>query len=171
MDVELLHVGRTAEFIQHCLVHDLQVKVNRSTASSLLHSAIACPRETEVIRFGSEKFDKMATYFNSNDQQVHYASAANSVGTYAITRLLGELRRTVRDYQPVSRSQGNFLPMMSPRVFAASEPRPAQQGVAEGSGFQLVPGSELRERTRAAGREAGGQDTERSNVSGEGLLT
>jgi len=166
MDVELLNVRRAAEFIQYAMVHDLQVKVNRSSASSLLYSSIACPGETEVIKFGSEKFDKMATYLDSNDQQVHYASAANSVGTYAITRLMGELRRQIRDYQ--SPSEGNYLPMMSPRVFVAPESQAARGAAGLGSGFQLVPGAQLAARTQPPPMRGG--ETGRSDVSGEGSL-
>lgn len=168
MDVELLNVRRAAQFIEYSMVHDLQVKVNRSAASSMLYSSIARPGEIEVIRFSSEKFDKICTYLDSNDQQVHYASAANTVGTYAITRLLGELRRTLRDYQLLS--EGAVLPMESPRVFTRSAPQSAQRAAGLGGGFQLIPGKDLENRGKAAGPSGLAVQTDRTDVSGEGSL-
>jgi len=153
MDIELLSVKRTARFIEYTLTHDLQVKVNRGSAASLLASSIAKPGESHVIEFGSEKFDKLMTFFAANDQQVHYASASNSVGVYANTRLLGELRRQLRDYRSDGANEGDYLQMMSPRdsggEFTDRSARQAPGGLA---GFTLPSEEKLKSRFAEVGQ-------------------
>lgn len=169
MDIELLSVSRAARFIEYSMQHDLQVKVNRSTAASLLSSSIARPRETEVMEFGSEKFDKIQTFLNSNDQQVHYATAANSVGVYAITRLLGELRRQIRDHLPDNGDEGVHLNMMSPRNPVRSGPGTARGGLSLGSGFGLISAQELAHRATLPhkGKEVKSQQIEQEGDASE----
>lgn len=140
-----MNVARAAQFIEYCMQHDLQVKLNRSSAASLFGHTIARPGEKDTISYSAESFDKIQTFLASNDQQVHYAGAQHSVGVYAITRLLGDLRRRLRDYV----SEDGFAPlnMESPR-----NPLPNRGaatyggGLALGSGFGLVSARELAHR-------------------------
>jgi len=155
MDIELLSVSRAARFIQYTLEHDLQVKVNRSTASSLLSSSIARPDEQHYLEFASEKFDKLMTFFAANDQQVHYASASNSVGVYANTRLLGELRRQIRDYHnaPVGANEGDYLRMMSPRGFGGDNTQRTARSESGGQpAFRLPTEEQLKSRFAEKGK-------------------
>jgi len=126
-DIELLSVRGAARFISFTLQNDCQAKVNRTQACSLLRSSIARSGDLDTIAFPSEKFDKILTFLMSNDQQVHYASASNSVGVYAFARLTSDLRRMVRDYSSGTRLGGDLddslPPMMSPR-----DPPPAGGG-------------------------------------------
>jgi len=118
-DIEVLSVRMVSRFISFTLQHDCQAKVNRTQACTLLRSSVARSGDIDVIHFPSEKYDKILTFLLSNDQQVHYASASNSVGVYAFARLTGDLRRLVRDYTSGTRERGELddglLPMMSPR--------------------------------------------------------
>jgi len=163
MDIELLSVPRAARFIQYTLEHDLQVKVNRSSASALLSSSIARPGEQHYLEFASEKFDKLMTFFAANDQQVHYASASNSVGVYANTRLLGELRRQIRDYHntPVGANEGDYLQMMSPRGPSGQLTERSARSESGGlAGFRLPTEEQLKSRLAATGKApvAGAKD-------------
>lgn len=100
----------------------MQVKVNRSVAAGLLRSSLSRSGDVHIIEYPAEKFDKVMTFFSENDQQVHYQSK-DTVGVYALTRLLGELRRTLRDYQmPRGLAIGNGPPMISPRGPPATGP-------------------------------------------------
>jgi len=155
MDIELLSVSRASRFIEYTLTHDLQVKVNRSSASSLLAASIAKPGESHVIEFGSEKFDKLMTFFAANDQQVHYASASNSVGVYANTRLLGELRRLLRDYRSDGVNEGDYLQMMSPRDSGGElTDRSARRQPGGMTGFTLPSEEKLKSRFAEVGKTA-----------------
>jgi len=116
-DVELLNVNRARHFIAYTLENDLQVKANRSRAGSLLTRSLCANDDIDYVEFPAEKFDKMITFFTENDRQVHYQER-DTVGVYSIVRLLGELRRLLRDY-----SSGTAGPMQigghsmaSPRV-------------------------------------------------------
>jgi len=126
-DVELLSVPRVANFIAYTLENDLQIKINRSSACSLLRSSIARERDIDTLSVPAEKFDKIMTFLVENDQQVHYASGSNTVGVYAFTRLVSDLRRQVRDYRSSTRSSGSIgsgSPMMSPRDRYSTEESP-----------------------------------------------
>lgn len=131
-DTELLSVDRCARFISYTLSCDLQIKIHRSTALGHFRGSLAREGDADVIEFSAEKFDKIMTFLSENDQQVHYATSANTVGVYAIVRLLGDLRRTLRDYAVPGYSQVPLGPgpaMMSPRTFQAPRrPRDAPTG-------------------------------------------
>jgi len=118
-DIELLSVCSAARFISFTLQNDCQIKVNRTSACSLLRSSIARSGDLDTIAFPSEKFDKLLTFLMENDQQVHYASASNTIGVYAFARLTSDLRRQLRDYSSGTRERGDLgddlPPMMSPR--------------------------------------------------------
>jgi len=128
--VELLSVSRASAFIAYAMENDMQVKIHRSTAQRLFAGSLARPSDNHVVEFSAEKYDKVMTFLTQNDQQVHYATAANTVGVYAIVRLLGDLRRQLRDYtaqgyrpQPLA----GDVPLLTPRDF-----RPAE-GAREGA--------------------------------------
>jgi len=131
-DTELLSVDRAARFISYTLSCDLQIKIHRSTALGHFRGALAREGDQDVIEFASEKYDKIMTFLTENDQQVHYAASSNTVGVYAIVRLLGDLRRQLRDYTQPGYAQvplGAGPAMMSPRTFQAPRrPRAAPTG-------------------------------------------
>lgn len=93
-----MSVSRASRFVAYVMDHDLQILTHRREACTLLSSALARNGDSHCIELSADKFDKMLTYLQQNDQQVHYASAANTVGVYAIVKLVGELRRRLRDY-------------------------------------------------------------------------
>jgi len=95
-----LAVDRIAEFVSFTLDHDLQVLLNRRTALALLNRSLARTDDQLVLKWSAESFDKMVTFLTQNDVQVHYAAASQTVGVYAIVRLVGELRRALRDHGP-----------------------------------------------------------------------
>jgi len=121
-DVELLNVNRARHFIAFTLEHDMQVKANRSRGGSLLSRSLCAAGDLDFVEFPAEKFDKMMTFFMENDRQVHYQER-DSVGVYAITRLLGELRRLLRDYESDTCGPMNVsgFAMASPRVAPRDE--------------------------------------------------
>jgi len=131
-DVELLSVDRAARFISYTLSCDLQIKIHRTTACGHFRGALAREGDLDVIEFSAEKYDKIMTFLTENDQQVHYAASSNTVGVYAIVRLLGDLRRQLRDYTQPGYAQVPLGPgpaMMSPRTFQAPRrPRAAPTG-------------------------------------------
>jgi len=123
-EVEILAVDRTSRFISYTLACDLQVKIHRSSALGLLRGSFARPEDVNVIEFSAEKFDKIMTFLTENDQQVHYANSANTVGVYAIVRLLGDLRRQLRDYRPARPEDTPRIGdghLLTPRVLRARD--------------------------------------------------
>lgn len=99
METELLDVHRCSAFVAYCMDHDLQILTHRREAHILLRATLARDGDDHIMELSSDKFDKIMTFLQQNDQQVHYASAANTVGVYAIVKLIGELRRRLRDYR------------------------------------------------------------------------
>jgi len=154
MNIELLELRRTARFVEYCMQHDMQVKVNRGSALTLLQSSIARPSDPRVIEFGSEKFDKMVTFLASTDQQVHYAGPGNTVGVYAITRLLGELRRQIRDAE-IPQGEDFYMDMASPRDPTIRRPvtREARQADQPRPVPAFVSADELQRRVANAQRQ------------------
>jgi len=146
----LLDVHRASRFITYALENDLQVKIHRSTALSLCGAAISRRGDVDLIEFSAEKFDKVMTFLSQNDQQVHYATATQTVGVYAIVRLLGELRRQLRDYERegYEPNLGSGPPMLTPRG-------PPSQRDPQGS-RPRVPGLDL--------HGLGGQETGQGDV-------
>jgi len=156
METELLSVARSADFLQYCMEHDLQILTHRREAHTLLRGALARASDRKVLQMSSDKFDKMMTYFQQNDQQVHYAAATNTVGVYSIVKLLGELRRRLRDYQ-FDHDEDVGLDLMSPR----GDPR-ADASAAQGR----VPPIDVRNMARHAPRSGAsdsgaGEETEK----------
>jgi len=114
METELLSVARCSRFVAYCMEHDLQILAHRREAHTLLRSTLAVSGDTHCIELSADKFDKIMTFLQQNDQQVHYASAANTVGVYAIVKLIGELRRRMRDYHVPDQADLGFE-YLSPR--------------------------------------------------------
>jgi len=151
METELLSVQRASHFVAYCMEHDLQILAHRREAYSYLCSALAKSGDINVISMSGDKFDKMMTYLQQNDQQVHYASAGNTVGTYAIVKLVAELRRRLRDHDdPTDVDLGHdYLSPRNPPVPAPAPP--TSSSTAAGA----VPRLDLGARGRGASSSAG----------------
>lgn len=167
-DIELLDVSRAARFISFTLESDMQVKVNRSVAAGLLRSSLSREGDLHIVEYPAEKFDKVMTFFSENDQQVHYQSK-DTVGVYALTRLLGELRRMLRDYHmPRGLAIGNGPPMMSPRGLPASGPS-SDYGPGDDFSRRLPYGTESqRDRFAAAPLEAAAKVVQATQAEASG---
>jgi len=102
---EYLNVYRVEKFVRHALEKDLQITLNRREAAALFLRCLAdtCDPESQMIEMPAESYDKITAFLAQNDLQVH-GNMGNTIGVYAITRQLGELRRTLRDHplQPLS---------------------------------------------------------------------
>jgi len=158
METELLSVTRASRFVGYCMEHDLQILTHRREAHTLLRSTLAKANDENVMELSSDKFDKIMTFLQQNDQQVHYASAANTVGVYAIVKLIGDLRRRLRDYQfPSVVELGEDY--MSPR----GDPPSIRNRASASTGRKGVPPldvSDLSGKGRAAGTGAGSGEEE-----------
>lgn len=140
METELLSVSRCSRFVAYCMEHDLQILAHRREAHTLLRSTLAVGGDTHCLELSADKFDKIMTFLQQNDQQVHYASASNTVGVYAIVKLIGEIRRRLRDY----RHQGQVdlgAAYLSPRN--APPPRRTQGDPSASTGHPDVPSLDI----------------------------
>lgn len=126
MESELLSVNRLSGFIAFCMEHDLQVLAHRREAAGLFRTTLARFGDHPTLEWSSDKYDKVLTFLSQNDLQVHYAGADKTVGVYAIVKLIGELRRKLRDHpqQPLADVD---LPLMSPRGSALEIGSPRNQ--------------------------------------------
>lgn len=138
METELLSVHRCSLFVAFCMERDLQVLAHRREGAGLLRSTLAKPDDDPIMEISSDKFDKIMTFFSQNDTQVHYAGADRSVGVYAIVKLLGELRRRLRDF-PHSQLAEVGMPLLSPRDFTQREIIPREDQVLASTGRGTVP--------------------------------
>lgn len=120
----MLSVHRLSGFVSFCMEHDLQVLAHRREAAGLYRATLAHHGDYSTLEWSSDKYDKVLTFLSQNDLQVHYAGADKTVGVYAIVKLIGELRRRLRDHsdQPLA---DVGLPLLSPRnhIPEAESPR------------------------------------------------
>lgn len=126
----MLSVRRLSLFIAFAMERDLQVLAHRREAAGMFRSTLARHGDGQTLELSSDKYDKILTFLSQNDLQVHYAGADKTVGVYAIVKLIGELRRRLRDYPDQSEIDLG-MPLMSPRDFTPDEALP---GVSTGRG-------------------------------------
>jgi len=112
----LLTVNRLSGFVSFCMEHDLQVLAHRREAAGLWRATLARQGDHPTLEWSSDKYDKVLTFLSQNDLQVHYAGADKTVGVYAIVKLIGELRRRLRDHSTEPLADVG-LPLISPRNY------------------------------------------------------
>jgi len=160
MEVELLSVSRASRFVAYCMEHDLQILTHRREAHTILRTTLAKAGDQKILELSSDKFDKMMTFLQQNDQQVHYASASNTVGVYAIVKLIGELRRRLRDYETpgVVDLGESYLSPRGPSSGTFGQPQAS-------TGREGVPPLDI---SRLSGPRAGPPVSTKSESSGKG---
>lgn len=149
--MECLNVQRASEFVAFALENDLQIAINRRTGLNRIRAALATEGDEAEACFEwpAESYEKMETFLSQNDAQVHY-SGTNTVAVYSMVRLLGSLRRALRDMRSVSGAhfQGALL---------ASPTRPGTRSVNLQSPVrQLTYETGEQETPRRSGAQAGG---------------
>lgn len=154
----MLSVRRLSAFVAFSMERDLQVLAHRREGAGLFRATLARQGDSDTLELSSDKFDKILTFLSQNDLQVHYAGADKTVGVYAIVKLIGELRRRLRDYpsQPLA---DLGMPLMSPRDNAPGYDSP--KGLAS-TGRGAVPSLDFSGITGGAARGKGAQIAESS---------
>jgi len=96
--MECLNIQRASEFVAFALENDLQIAINRRTGLQRIRAALATNGDSprSCFEWPVESYEKMETFLAQNDAQVHYSST-NTVAVYSMVKLLGSLRRALRD--------------------------------------------------------------------------
>lgn len=96
--MECLNVQRASDFVSFALENDLQIAINRRTGLQRIRDALAKTGDPahSCFEWPVESYEKMETFLSQNDAQVHY-SGTNTVAVYSMVKLLGSLRRALRD--------------------------------------------------------------------------
>lgn len=121
---------RSWAFVRQALDSDVQVQTNRRTLYRLLLDALGNESDPvgSLFAFPIDQYDKLLTFCQSTDPQVHYADASHTVQIYSFTKILMNMRRLIMKRGGVLMA-GVHSPTPSPRASPNNSPlgpRPLQ---------------------------------------------
>lgn len=120
--MERLSSARVIDFLNYCKFNDVQILIHRRTARGI---AVRCEDDEGDVQFPSEMWEKLMTFLQLNDQQIHYSGPDHSVSIYAFVRILGQLKQAVRQVGLVTRAGSvSATPSPSPEPHVGSFPVP-----------------------------------------------
>lgn len=113
MSSELLEVSRTWQFVRLASTSDPQIKTLRGRMREALFNSLADVGDREVCEVSSDLYDKLFAFLNSTEAQAHYAGDRETVGIYAFSKGIMDLRRLCMAAMGVTRC-GRDSPLQSP---------------------------------------------------------